>query len=292
MTYISKHQYRKQTVATGKFASLHSIEQYDIFYDLAYEGIKKNTFPLTSIPSGYLLMRKVGKHPLEDRYFNIEESCSIPPVQFSALSHSVRYSGIRLDGKAGQGVLYMGTLAGVLREATHYETNGKNGVGLSLPGRPDITRSHIDKLKTISSNTLDDKSFPYHLYSVGRQLTFADIRATALSLYLNRVLPTSGEVNEMSNQLKLMSVYCGDDYSAARGIADAVYDAGATKGISGICADSSRTDSDLNLYLSNHGDKSGGMILGIFGQPGERIQALEPVSSFPDFKALSRHLKI
>ena len=84
------------------------------------------------MPEGQILIRQ------SDR--SIEASRQIPPIQYCAHSQEVRYSGRRLDGKVGQGALYMGTLAGVLREITHYELKHKLGTRLVVPESHDKTK--------------------------------------------------------------------------------------------------------------------------------------------------------
>jgi hypothetical protein len=82
------------------------------------------------------------------------------------------------------------------------------------------------------------------------------------------------------------TVLSPNDYSAARGLADAVYDAGRKRGIAGLMTTSARGDSDTGMILDNQGDGVEGFVYALFGRAGQRIDALQPVASYDSFKQL------
>ena len=72
-----------------------------------------------------------------------------------------------------------------------------------------------------------------------------------------------------------------NDYSASRGIADAVFDTRKLSGFVGVCALSSRADRDSGLVVSAEGDATGGLIHAIFGADSTTVTELTPVSKSP-----------
>lgn len=109
--YQSRYQARRHTTIQGK---IQDVERYDRFYDIAYEALRDGRLPHLTLPAGALLVRRMtGPHdPLQ-----------IPPG--SSMNTGNRFSGPRLDGRPGQGALYVATIAGVLREHTHYSLLSK-----------------------------------------------------------------------------------------------------------------------------------------------------------------------
>jgi len=173
MTYKSRYQQRAQTVVTGK---VHSVERYDRFYDIVFEAAKEGHLPTMQLPAGQVLLRKSNR--------DIQPSRTIPPATHSSMSLANRYSGIRLDGKPGQGALYVGTIAGILREHTHYALSGTAPTGsLYQPGiSPDRTRNFIEHEKSRASGTSVGGGNPFHAYRLSRAMTFADFRLQCLLL--------------------------------------------------------------------------------------------------------------
>ena len=130
----------------------------------------------------------------------------------------------------------------------------------------------------------------YHVYQLVRPIVFADLRLQALYKYFSKFPSVTGSEHTIHTELRMIPLYDGRDYSAARGMADAVYDVGTSKHVRGVCAISSRTDSDWGFNTSNHGDISDGLVVAIFGQPGITITDLQPVNSYSGFKEMSESL--
>src|SRR5271169_4493090 len=133
--YQSRFQPRRHTTLTGK---INDVERYDRFYDIAFDALRRGRFPQVTLTVGRLLVR-VMRGPYDPR--------AIPPG--SSMNVGNRFSGPRLDGRPGQGALYVGTIAGVLREHTHYallqkSSSLQNAVPpLWKPGAPDGTAAFM-----------------------------------------------------------------------------------------------------------------------------------------------------
>lgn len=288
MTYQSRYQQRRQTVVTGK---VQSVERYDRFYDIVFEAIEHGRLPTIQLPAGQILLRKSQR--------DIEQSRTIPPTSYSTMSLANRYSGRRLDGKPGQGALYVGTIAGILREHTHYALSGKaSPTPVYRPGTSaDATKRFIDTEKAGVTPKAGIAGRPFHAYRLLRAMTFADFRLPSLTRLFAMVRATPdasrrfGIVDWSPVDFQIVAVNAAVDYSAARGMADAVYDAGTARGLRGVCAISARADSDLGIVLGSHGDLTSGLVFAIFGPPGARVDALQPINSFSTFKDLSDALQ-
>ena len=277
MTYQSRHQPRRQQTAGGK---IKNPEQYDVFYDIAFEAMIRGDLPTMTVDAGKLMLRVVHA-PL-----SIEQARTIPPG--SSMNGNNRFSGPRLDGRNGQGALYVGTVAGILREHAHYSLQSypasKLGTAtptLFKPGAPDGTKAFMQQQKT-GAMPLSPQRF--HLFRLKHPLQFADLRLTALAPLFQR-LRASGEATQrygMAAHIPFdMLLSCASDaqdYSAARGIADAVFDRRHSTGLAGVCAASSRADTDSGLIVESHGDATGGLIFAIFEKDGTPIMALEPAA--------------
>jgi hypothetical protein len=277
MTYQSRHQPRRQQTAGGK---IKNPEQYDVFYDIAFDAMVRGDFPSMTVDTGKLMLRVV------NAALTIEQARSIPPG--SSMNGNNRFSGPRLDGRNGQGALYVGTVGGILREHAHYSLQsypaskfGSATPTLYKPGAPDTTSAFMQQQKT-GAMPLSPQRF--HLFRLKYPLQFADLRLTALAPLFHR-LRTSGEargrygmVDHIPFEMLLSAASDAQDYSAARGIADAVFDRRHSTGLAGVCAASSRADSDSGLVYDTHGDPTGGLIFAIFDKDGAPVAALEPAA--------------
>lgn len=234
-----------------------------------------------TLPKGQLVLRVV------NGALTIAQARSIAPG--SSTNGNNRFSGPRLDGRHGQGALYVGTVAGVLREHAHYslqkapvsKLTGSPTPPLWKPGATDQTRNFMQGQKT---GALPPGGLRFHLFRLTQALAFADLRLTALAPVLQK-LRASGEartrygiVDWAPFDMLVTRASDSQDYSAARGLADAVYDQRKTTGFAGVCAASSRADSDSGLVLDSDGDPTGGLIFAIFGHDGAAVDALEPAA--------------
>jgi hypothetical protein len=277
MTYQSRHQPRRQQTAGGK---IKNPEQYDVFYDIAFDAMQRGDFPAMTVDTGKLMLRVV------NAALTIEQARSIPPG--SSMNGNNRFSGPRLDGRNGQGALYVGTVGGILREHAHYSLQaypasklGTAAPTLFKPGAPDGTRAFMQQQKT-GAMPLSPQRF--HLFRLKHPLQFADLRLTALAPLFHR-LRGSGElrsrygmVEHIPFEMLLSAASDAQDYSAARGFADAVFDRRHSTALAGVCAASSRADTDSGLVYDTHGDPTGGLIFAIFENDGAPITALEPAA--------------
>ncbi len=277
MTYQSRHQPRRQQTAGGK---IKNPEQYDIFYDIAFDAMLRGDLPTMTVDTGRLMLRVVHAR------LSIEEARTIPPA--SSMNGNNRFSGARLDGRNGQGALYVGTVGGILREHAHYSLQsypasklGTAAPGLFKPGSPDGTSAFMQQQK---SGAMPLTAQRFHLFRLKHPLQFADLRLTALAPLFHR-LRTSGEakgrygmVDHIPFEMLISAASDAQDYSAARGIADAVYDRRHSTGLAGVCAASSRADTDSGLIYETHGDPTGGLIFAIFEKDGTPVAALEPAA--------------
>jgi hypothetical protein len=300
-SYESRRNPRKQTTYVGNVAS---IERYDKYYDFTYDLIKRGDFPIMQTTQNQGMFRKApkasGKTSAEKTIFlGIEESRTIPPYEHSALSLTNRYSGRRLDGRPGEGGLYVASLSGVLREHAHYETRSKppllvqvpskTPVSLARPGAPDQTRRFItQELAGSSVEVL------FHVYAPKQVFRLADIRPQSLFAIFARHLsdPTSRKHYEISSATPIdalvSAVISPLDYSASRGMADAISDLRRGICVHGICASSARGESDTGL-VTGIGGAADGSVQVLFGPPGTQLVSLDPVGSYHSFKQLAEN---
>lgn len=302
--YSSRHNPRRHTVFTGK---IQSTERYDRYYDFTVDLIKRGDLPIILTRQDEHMFRKAPKAPAAfgakreekvenkatEKFLDIEQSRIIPPLG-SALDK--RYSGMRLDGKTGEGALYVGSLSGVLREHVHYDLSPKGpnlvgvpsraGVRLVKPGGRDETRSFIKQ--ELTGSPVDAL---FHVYMPQKSFRLADFRLTSLFAIFTRHLsdPQARKRYEISSETSidtLMSAINSQyDYSASRGMADAVADQRRRISVDGLCAWSARGESDTGLITGIAGDASGS-IQALFGSPGTQIAALAPVGSCNSFNDL------
>lgn len=269
--YQSRHQPRRQTTLTGK---IDDVERYDRYYDITCDGIQKRMFPSISLPAGSLVVR--GNDPKYDARV-------IPPGSASKLTN--RFSGLRLDGRAGHGALYIGTLTGVLRERAHYALPGwkKQPPKLWTPSSSDATSEFMNEQR---AGAPVDPKYKFYLYRVNETLLFADLRLTSLASFMKRILQAGaaqryGLADNAVLDFLARASASPTDYSASRGIADAVFDTRKLSGFVGVCALSSRADRDSGLVVSAEGDATGGLIHAIFGADSSTVSVLTPIPKSP-----------
>lgn len=285
-TYVSRHNPRKQLMALGE--RVGSPESYDRFYDIGWESFHEGVLPLSRLPAGRLLFRYSGA--------TIEQSRTLREAQFSTHSRDVRYSGMRLSGREGHGALYMASLGGVVRERVHY-AGGASAHGLILPGATDRTRAAVKALGTGPAAPAAGGPQPFHVYRLQNELLLADIRVTSLVRLFQLLLVSPGArarfgLSPHASAEGLMNaVLAPQDYSAARGLADAVHDVGAQRGVAGLLATSARGDSDSGMILDNLGDGVEGVVYALFGRAGERLDSLQPVASYGSFRQMQDAVK-
>jgi hypothetical protein len=280
-SYQSVHQQRRQTVITGK---IEDVERYDRYYDIAYEALRDRRFPHLPVPAGRLVVRVMG---------GAYDPRTIPPGSSSNAAN--RFSGPRLDGQPGQGALYVGTIAGVLREHAHYALLGaapsplqSSRPSLWKPGAVDQTRTFMQDLR--AGGPPPKAGTKYYLLRVVKPLRFADLRITSLAPLFTQLRAGGGGsrygiVEWSPLELQISAASASQDYSAARGMADAVFDFSRTTGDAGVCAFSSRADLDSGLVTESAGDPTGGLTFAIFGPDSIAVSALDPVPPNPKNKS-------
>ncbi len=287
-TYIGRHNHRRHLVVQGL---IRSPERYDRYYDIAWEALSRGVLPFATLPADRLMFRK------SDR--DIEQSRTIAPAAHSSNSVSVRYSGVRLQGNAGQGALYLASLAALLREHVHYGGNSDPLKNPLIPARaPDQTMLAAKRIMAGQHTPSGSVNNPFHAYRLTKALRLADIRVMALSRLFGGVLATAssrtrfGLPAQTTPDLMVQTVLDPQDYSAARGIADALFDHSGATGLAGLVATSARGDSDGGNILYAHGDGVEGFVYALFGAPGQVLSALTPVASYPSFNALTEAAKM
>jgi hypothetical protein len=271
--YQSRYNPRQHASFLGK---IENVERYDRYYDIAYEALRDGQLPHLTLPIGAFLVR-VMKGPYDP--------LQIPPG--SSMNAGNRFSGRRLDGRPGQGALYVATIAGVLREHAHYSLLSKTTAfappipPLYKPGAPDATRAFIDaQLKGAPPPSADSK---FYLLRVSRALRFADLRISSIAPLMYRIRLSGREGNRYgiteSSPVDFQISAPSDavDYSASRGMADAVFDRRATTGDAGVCAFSSRADTDAGIVVPLEGDPTCGLVFAILGPDSEVVSALSLV---------------
>jgi hypothetical protein len=274
-SYQSRYQPRRMTVIAGKI--LHP-ETYDRFYDIAYEALRDGSFPHVTLLAGRLVVRKMEKD------YGIDAPRRIPPG--SSTNPRNRFSGPRLDGRPGQGALYFGTIGGVLREHTHYSlAKLQPTTPIWRPGAEDRSDEFMTAQKAGAPPV--DAGEKFYLFRVDRPLRFADLRLPSLAPLMTR-LRASGEgarrygiVDGSPVDFQISAVSAAQDYSAARGMADAVFDMSRTTGDCGVCALSSRADSDTGLVFRSHDDPTAGLVFALFGADSTLVPALKAVPKDP-----------
>lgn len=280
--YISRHSPRRQMIVSGKIASG---ESYDRFYDMTWEALQGNRMPLLTAPAGSLLFRWLS--------LDIEKARTIAPAEKSSKSLSNRYSGARLDGKPGQGALYLATLGALLRENVHY-SGPRIQSALWTPGDPDQLRAAVTKAAVTTPSAGAPKYF--HVYRLKHPLRLANIRAVALvtlfrGLLLQGAHSKFGLNRDVSAEVLAQRVVDPSDYSAARGMADAIGDLAPRQKLDGMTATSARGDTDSGAILDAYGDGVEGYVYAVFGPADRRLDVLEPVSSYASFKDLQSAVK-
>ena len=278
-SYVSRHNPRRQAVILGRVASP---ARYDSFYDLGYELVQARSLPSLTVPIGRLLFRWSER--------DIEQSRQIPPG--SSQAREKRYSGVRLTGANGQGALYLASLAGLLRENVHYATG--HTPRLVLPGAPDRLREAV---KTAAAGHAATGSSFFHAYRAAAPLRLADLRVMTLTrLFASLMTPVGartrfGFSEQVSIDILVQMVLDPTDYSAARGLSDAIADTASVMGVAGLCATSARGDSDTGVVLDAYGDGVEGTVYALFGAASTRIQALQHLGSYASFKDLAKNVK-
>jgi hypothetical protein len=269
--YLSRHQPRRHTTLMGK---IEDVERYDRYYDITYDAIQNRMFPGITLPAGSMVVR--GNDPEYDARV-------IPPGSASKLTN--RFSGLRLDGRAGHGALYIGTLTGVLRERAHYAMPGwtKQPPKVWKPSSSDATSEFMREQR---AGAAPDPTYKFYLYRVNETLLFADLRLTSLASLLKRMLREGAAQRYGLSDRAVLDFLARasanpTDYSASRGIADAVFDTRKGSGFVGVCALSSRADRDSGLVVSAEGDATGGLIHAIFGTDSSTVSVLTPVPKSP-----------
>jgi len=265
--YQSRHQPRRQTIVQGK---IDDVERYDRYYDITYDGIQSRVFPGVVLPAGSLVVRV--NNPKYDARV-------IPPGSASKLTN--RFSGLRLDGRAGQGALYIGTIAGVLREHAHYSMPGakKQPDKIWKASSSDATSEFMREQR---AGAAVDPNLKFFLYRVSETLQFADLRLTSLASFMKKMLHAGGAQRYGLAPGAVVDFLARassnpSDYSASRGMADAVFDTRKLSNFAGVCAFSSRADRDSGLVVSAEGDVTGGLIHAVFGADSTAVSELTPV---------------
>jgi hypothetical protein len=265
--YQSRHQPRRQTTVTGK---IDDVERYDRYYDMTYEGILNRMFPSIGLAAGSLVVRV--NNPKYDARV-------IPPGSATKLTN--RFSGLRLDGRAGQGALYIGTIGGVLREHAHYSMPGwkKQPEKVWKPSASDATSEFMREQR---AGAAVDPNLKFFLYRMNETLQFGDLRLTSLASFMKRMLGAGGAQRYGLSDGAVIDFLAKaasnpSDYSASRGMADAIFDLRKLSRLSGVCAFSSRADRDSGVVVSTEGDATGGLIHAVFGADSTTVSALTPV---------------
>lgn len=286
-SYRSRHQPRRHLVVTGKVLQPAT---YDRFYDIATDVVNAGGWPSMQMAAGTLLLRAVPSGTRKGDHFakpiDVEGARQVPPN--SAMNSFNRFSGRRLDGRPGQGALYVGTVAGSLREFVHYamqRRRGEDGLKqplpprLWMPGKADEVRGFV---KAGAGGQLDADPTPHNifLYRLATRLSLADLRLPALATVMARLKATPawaaryGLAAQARFDLLTAAVVDAQDYSAARGLADALADAAPRTGHAGICAHSSRADTENGLVLVDQDDATGGLVMALFGEPGFTVPSV------------------
>jgi hypothetical protein len=267
--YRGRHQPRTWTTSIAKIGN---VERYDRYYDITYDAIQNRMFPTVALPAGSLVVRIT--HPKYD-------ARGIPPA--SPTDAGNRYSGLRLDGRAGHGALYIGTVAGVLREHVHYSMPEQQQKTIWKPGANDATAEFMRNQRTGAELHETKKLF---LFQVNQTMLFADLRLTALTSFFQRVLQSGGRerygfADDVIVDFLARLISDQVDYSAPRGMADAIYDTSKRSGLCGVCAFSSRADKDNGFVVSAEGDKTGGLVHAVFGAGSSLVSTLTPIPKKP-----------
>jgi hypothetical protein len=269
--YQSRYQPRRHTILTGK---IEDVERYDRYYDMTYDGIQNRMIPGIALPAGSMVVR--GNDPKYDARV-------IPPGSASKLTN--RFSGLRPDGRAGHGALYIGTLTGVLRERAHYAMPGwtKQPPKVWTPSSSDATSEFMREQR---AGAVPDPEYKFYLYRVNETLQFADLRLTTLASFMKRMLREGAAQRYGLSGRAVLDFLARasanpNDYSASRGMADALFDTRKLSGFAGVCALSSRADRDSGFVVSAEGDATGGLIHAIFGADSTTVTTLTPVPKSP-----------
>ena len=161
--------------------------------------------------------------------------------------------------------------------------------GRLLPHATDLTMAAAKHHMATKSPLGGAAVKAFHAYRLNTSLSLADIRVVSLARLFGAVLAAPGTLARfaiaasMSADMMVQAVLDPHDYSAARGIADAVFDQGR---VQGLVANSARGDSDTGVALYAHGDGVEGFVYALFGSPGQALSALTPVGSYASFKEL------
>jgi hypothetical protein len=216
----------------------------------------------------------------------------LAPADYSSKALSVRYSGVRLSGGAGQGALYLASMAGLLREHVHYSGGGGHAA-LWRPGAADVTQAAVKReIAGVAAPAGPPGAKHFHVYQLNSALQLLDLRVQSLTTAFTTLLATPAASSRFGLSaattafLLVQTVLDPHDYSAARGMADAAHDWGRTRGITGLVATSARGDSDSGVILYDHGDGVEGLVFALFGAAGQRLDVLTPLGSYATFQDL------
>lgn len=274
--YLSRYLSRNWSAPIAKISNP---DRYDRYYDITYDAIQNGMFPTVELPAGSLVVRVN-----DPKYVRLNDpkydARGIPPA--SATDPGNRFSGLRPNGRAGHGALYIGTIGGVLREHVHYNSP-KQPDKIWTPASNEVTAEYMHEQRTGAAVHATKKLY---LFQVNTTLRFADLRLTALTAFFQRVLQTGGRqryglADDVIIDFLARAVSDAVDYSAPRGVADAVFDTSKRSGLAGVCAFSSRADKDNGFVVSAEGDSTGGLIHAVFGAGSTVVSALTLVPKKP-----------
>jgi hypothetical protein len=176
----------------------------------------------------------------------------------------------------------VGTIAGVLREHAHYSLLSKS-TGLEpripplyKPEADDVTKAFMDgQRKGARPPNVKTK---FYLFRALTTLRFADLRISSLAPVMTRLRSELhrryGIAESSPIDFQISAASASSDYSASRGMADAVFDLRGLTGDAGVCAFSSRADTDSGIVVSQEGDSTGGLVFAIFGRDSAVVSAL------------------
>jgi hypothetical protein len=123
-----------------------------------------------------------------------------------------------------------------------------------------------------------------HVYRAEDDVLTADLRLQSMFRFFSRY--QFDIADKVPLELLVNAVSSPHDYSASRGMADAVYDSRQYSGVAGLIATSARADSDSGLLLGSHDDPKGSNVIALLGTPGSVAGVLKPVESFDSFSKL------
>jgi len=166
-----------------------------------------------------------------------------------------------------------------------------------MPGAPDRLRQAAKATSAGQAIGTGASTSLFHVYRAKVPIRVAHLRVMTLArLFASLLTPPGARTHfgfseSAPTDMLVQMVLDPNDYSAARGLSDAIANTASSNNVGGLCATSARGDSDTGAILDAYGDGVEGIVYALFGRASAYIDALQPVGSYSTFNVLAQSVK-